>query len=382
MSIPHREHDSEDSRTVTEDHSENGEPAYAIPSAFHVPSAFTTQTSANVVIVPQRRWNPIANQSGDEDSPCEVYLVSHRIPEVRHERPPTEETLKKRKIDIEHKTNSFIKCRYTILFLAEKINRYQTAVPRQMQRIIPNMLQGEQQTIARRKVEEQLSMPTGELILGSDGSFFVRSRITNTILYEGTFSVYQPGTIVKFPNAARCTLSCQPIIYQPVYQPIYQPTNQPLQHTTTVYGNSQQPQMLQFGLPPNVQMIQPRVQQLPQQRQQQQQQQQQRHTRGVTENVIHIPQPQHVLPPAIHIPASLQQQIKQQSQTSRISPAVKITKPMEEEPTVKSPHEDIERGMSTGKHYQPISIDLSADDDDDRTVTAENSETEELPYGM
>ena len=265
---------------------------------------------------------------------------------------------------------------------AQQQVRQQTAVPRQMQRIIPNMLQGEQQTIARRKVEEQLSMPTGELILGSDGSFFVRSRITNTILYEGTFSVYQPGTIVKFPNAARCTLSCQPIIYQPVYQPIYQPTNQPLQHTTTVYGNSQQPQMLQFGLPPNVQMIQPRVQQLPQQRQQQQQQQQQRHTRGVTENVIHIPQPQHVLPPAIHIPASLQQQIKQQSQTSRISPAVKITKPMEEEPTVKSPHEDIERGMSTGKHYQPISIDLSADDDDDRTVTAENSETEELPYGM
>lgn len=128
MSIPHTEHDSEESRTVTEDHSENVEPAYAIPSAFHVPSAFTARTSANVAVVPQRRWNPVARQSGDEDSPCEVYLVSRRIPEVRHERPPTEETLKKRKIDIEHKTNSFMKCRFTILFLAEKINRYQTDI--------------------------------------------------------------------------------------------------------------------------------------------------------------------------------------------------------------------------------------------------------------
>ena len=125
MSIPHIEYDSEDSRTVTEDHSENEEPTYVIPSAFRVSSAFTTQTSASVVSVPQRRWNPVAKQSGDEDSLCEVYLVNSRYPEIRHERSPTEETLKKRRIDIQHKTNSFMKCRYTILFLAEKINRYQ-----------------------------------------------------------------------------------------------------------------------------------------------------------------------------------------------------------------------------------------------------------------
>lgn len=128
MSTLHREHDSEESRTVTEDHSENVEPAYAIPSAFRVPSAFTTQTSASVAVVPQRRWNPVATQPGDEDSPCEVYLVSNRQTEVRHERPLTEETLKKRKIDVQHKTSSFMKCRYTILFLAEKINRYQNDI--------------------------------------------------------------------------------------------------------------------------------------------------------------------------------------------------------------------------------------------------------------
>ena len=216
----------------------------------------------------------------------------------------------------------------------------QQTVQQRMQVIPPNVLQGDQQTIARREVEQQLSLPTNELILGNDGSFFVRSRITNAILFEGTFSVYRPGTIAKFPNAVRCTLSCQPIIYQPVYQPIYQPTNQPLQHTTTVYGNSQQPQMIQFGLPPNIHMIQSRVQQ--------------RQQRG-SDHTVHIQRPQ----------------------PYRIPPVTKDTKPMEEEPYVKSPHEDIEKGMSTGKHYQPISIDLSADDDDDdRTVTAENSETE------
>ena len=212
-----------------------------------------------------------------------------------------------------------------------------------MQVIPPNVLQGDQQTIARRKVEQQLTLPTNELIIGDDGSFFVRSRITNAILFEGTFSVYKPGTIEKYPNASRCVLSNQPIIYQPVYQPIYQPTNQPLQHTTAVYGNSQQPQMIQFGLPPNMHTLQPRVQQ---------------RARTGSDTTVHIqrPQPYRILPAA---------------------------KPMEEDLPAKSSHEDNEKGMSAGKHYQPISIDLSADDDDDdRTVTAENSETEELPYGM
>ena len=128
MNIPQIEYDNEDSRTVTEEHSENEEPAYAIPSAFHVPSAFTTRTSANVTVVPQRRWNPVAKRPGDKDSACEVYLINCRIPEIRHERPPTEETLRKRKIDIQHKINSFAKCRYTILFLVEKINTYQTDI--------------------------------------------------------------------------------------------------------------------------------------------------------------------------------------------------------------------------------------------------------------
>lgn len=126
MSTPHREHDSEDSRTVTEDHSEDAQPV--IPSAFHVSSAFTAGTSASVVVIPQRRWNPVARHPGNEDSHCEVYLISRHIPEVRHERPPTEETLKKRRIDVQHKVSSFMKCRYTIFFLAEKINRYQTDI--------------------------------------------------------------------------------------------------------------------------------------------------------------------------------------------------------------------------------------------------------------
>ena len=206
--------------------------------------------------------------------------------------------------------------------------------PRQqsIQQIQSNVLRGEQQQMARRYVKQQLSLPTSELILGSDGSFFVRSRITNSILYEGTFSVYQPGTIPKLPNTTRCTLTSQSMNYQPVYQPI----GQPIQRNTTIHGNSYQSQINQFGIPPRIGTIRPITQQEHQ-------------------NTSVFNQPQIV---------------------------TKSAKPMEEEPSVKSPHEDIEKGMSTGKHYEPISIDLSADDDDERTVTAENSETEELPTGM
>lgn len=236
----------------------------------------------------------------------------------------------------------------------------QQTVPQRVQVIPPNVLRGEQQNVARRKVQQQLTLPTSELIIGEDGSFFVRSRITNTILYEGTFSVFKPGTIEKYPNTSRCVLSSQPIIYQPVYQPIYQPTNQPIQRAITIFGNSQPPQMIQFGLPPNIQPLQPRVQQ--------------RQTRGRVENVIHIQQrqqpqqPQQVVPPAVHNVAVPQQQ------PQRVLPT---TKAMEEETSGKSLHEDVEKGMSTGNHYQPISIDLSVEDDE-RTLTAENSETEEL----
>lgn len=217
---------------------------------------------------------------------------------------------------------------------------------RRMQ-VAPNFLQGEQQTIARRKVAQQLCTPTNDLIIGSDGSFFVCSRITNTILFEGTFSVYQPGTIEKYPNTIRCVLSSRPIISQPVYQPVYQPTNQPIQRAVNVFENQQPSQMIQFGLPPNVHM----GQQTPQQQQR---------TYTGTDNVVHIQHPQ----------------------PNRMQPAGESMNPMEEEASTKSPHEDTEKDMSTGKHYQPISIDLSADDDDERTVTAETSETEELPSGM
>ena len=122
MSISHIEYNSEDSKTVTEDHSENAQPV--IPSAFHVSSAFTTRTYANVINVAQQRWNPVEKRPGD-DSMCEVFLVNSSCSEIRHERSPTVETLKQRKIDIRHKISSFVKCRYTILFLAEKINIYQ-----------------------------------------------------------------------------------------------------------------------------------------------------------------------------------------------------------------------------------------------------------------
>ena len=138
---------------------------------------------------------------------------------------------------------------------------------------------------------------------------------------------------------------------------MYQPTNQPIQRAITIFGNSQPqqpPQMIQFGLPPNIQPLQPRVQ--PQQRQQ---------TRGRSENVI---QPQRVSPPAVQNVAIPQQQEQRVPLT---------VKPMEEESSGKSLHEDNEKGMSTGNHYQPISIDLSTEDDE-RTITAENSETEEL----
>lgn len=213
--------------------------------------------------------------------------------------------------------------------------------PRQqsIQQIQSNVLRGEQQQIARRYVKQQLSLPTSELILGSDGSFFVRSKITNSILYEGTFSVYQPGTIPKLPNTTRCILTSQTMNYQPVYQPIYQPIGQPIQRNTTIHGNSYQSQINQFGIPPRIGTIRPITQQ-------------QTHQNTDVFNQTQI--------------------------------VTKSAKPMEEEPSVKSPHEDIEKDMSTGKHYQPISIDLSADDDDDdeRTVTAETSETEELPTGI
>ena len=203
----------------------------------------------------------------------------------------------------------------------------------QRPQVISPIIRDQQQIIARYEVEQQLCIPTNELIIGSDGSFFVRNRTTNTILYEGTFNVYRPGTIKRYPNALRCVLSNQPLYYQPVYQQ----TNQPIQRTINVFGNPQpiqSQQMSFFGLPQNI-------------NQSNGQQQQQRK----------------------------QPNLVQQPQTKQILPINKKMKPMEEE---SKSSKDIEKDMSTGKHYEPISIDLSAEDDD-RTITAENSETEELP---
>ena len=202
MSIPHIEYDSEDSRTITEDHSENVETAYAIPSAFHVSSAFTTQTSANVISVPQRRWNPVINQPRDEDSPCEIYLVSQHMPEVRHERLPTEETLKKRKIDNEHKLNSLIKCRYTILFLANKINRYQSDIkiniallkrqkskkglPLPFNMTIQISERYQQQLVKLVKLSNSMNTPEGMSYLSTNGADQSRKKFMfwRNVLYE------------------------------------------------------------------------------------------------------------------------------------------------------------------------------------------------------
>lgn len=233
----------------------------------------------------------------------------------------------------------------------------QSIQQRIIQQMQSNVLRGEQQQIARRYVEQQLSLPTSELILGSDGSFFVRSRITNSILYEGTFSVYQPSTIPRLPNTARCTLSSQTMNYQPIYQPI----GQQMQRNTTIHGNSYQSQIIQIGLPPRTGTIQPITQQ---------QQQESLHNLRLSTNCIHHCQQLQQK----HQNTSVFKQVQTQPQ-----PITKIAKPMEEELTIKPNHEDIEKSMSTGKHYEPISIDLS---DDDNTITAENSETEELPTGM
>lgn len=57
-----------------------------------------------------------------------------------------------------------------------------------------------------------------------------------------------------------------------------------------------------------------------------------------------------------------------------------IAQPMKEQETTAKTQMDVEKEITSGKHYEVI--DLSADDDDERTVTAETSETEELPSGM
>ena len=59
---------------------------------------------------------------------------------------------------------------------------------------------------------------------------------------------------------------------------------------------------------------------------------------------------------------------------------------MEEEPVSEKPHEDSNKEMNTNKHYEPISIDLSAEEEDfkEKSITQEtkepdDSETEEMP---
>ena len=250
-------------------------------------------------------------------------------------------------------------------------------------RQVPPVLQGREQTVARHDVVNKLMQPDYELLIGQDGSFYVRNKRHDAIMYEGTFSIYPPGSLLRIPTV-RCALSCQlPSIpfagqipsYRSPTRPVI-PIGQPRHFLRPVTAMMNQPRLdrvapiLPTRLPPSVGQIRPV---------------ERRETQPgelrMTEERWKEHQHQQIHPVRHEEQQPVRRDIQQQAFN-----VLTRNQPMEEEPVSEKPHEDGNKEMNTNKHYEPISIDLSAEEEDfkEKSITQEtkepdDSETEEMP---
>lgn len=260
-------------------------------------------------------------------------------------------------------------------------------------RQVPPVLQGRDQTVARHEVVNKLMQPDYELLIGQDGSFYVRNKRHDIILYEGTFSIYPPNSLLRIPTV-RCALSCQlPSIpfagqipgmstsYRSTTRPVLA-NGQPRHFLRPVTAMMNQPRLDRVapilptrlppstGLPPSVGQVRPV---------------ERRETQPgelrMTEERWKEHQQQQIHPVRHEEQPPVRRDIQQQAFN-----VLTHNQPMEEEPVSEKPHEDGNKEMNTNKHYEPISIDLSAEEEDlkEKSITQEtkepdDSETEEVP---
>ena len=260
-------------------------------------------------------------------------------------------------------------------------------------RQVPPVLQGREQTVARHDVVNKLMQPDYELLIGQDGSFYVRNKRHDVVLYEGTFSIYPPNSLLKIPTV-RCALSCQlPSIpfagqipgmsstYRSPTRPILS-NGQPRHFLRPVTAMMNQPRLDRVapilptrlppstGLPPSVGQVRPV-----------ERRENQPGELRMTEERWKEHQQQQIHPVRHEEQQPIRRDIQQQAFN-----VLTHNQPMEEEPVSEKPHEDGNKEMNTNKHYEPISIDLSAEEEDlkEKSITQEtkepdDSETEEVP---